>query len=371
MMPVTQDPPTDNVLPFPQADAMPVRHYTKLWHEYTDEAMYYLSGAAFKVLIFLLRHTEGFQQAQQRLTLVQMSEGVDLRSGAHLKGTGLARKTVILALRELERAHMIDSDATLKGRTAARHYWLPPCEQWDMAALAEADVPATSNKMLPTGATGHILCPASHKMTPRTGNKMTPPKKDRVKYTSERQNPFPDGNEGAADASAVPAVHHVTRDAPTPDAQPQASLVTQRGSPAPRAAAAKPRQPTPTAQPKAPAPRPVNPLWDALWALFPNHRPVTRPERSNWGKIVKDLKEAGAIPAEMRRRLGNYLARYGPDMATPNALVTHWSESDKPPQEPRGERGARGAGPVTPPTRSKLPAASNDWANEYRDQERG
>ncbi len=87
-------------------------------------------------------------------------------------------------------------------------------------------------------------------------------------------------------------------------------------------------------------PRPVNPWWDALWELFPHHRPVTRPECGNWGKIVRDLKAVHATPDEMRRRHANYLARYGLDMLTPNALVTHWSESAQPPPASRGKRGA-------------------------------
>lgn len=81
--------------------------------------------------------------------------------------------------------------------------------------------------------------------------------------------------------------------------------------------------PTPAARP--PKARSVNPLWDALVVAL-SYEPTTRPARSNWGKAVKDLTEAGATPDEIALRAGRIVTRWGREYLTINALVTHWSE---------------------------------------------
>lgn len=90
-----------------------------------------------------------------------------------------------------------------------------------------------------------------------------------------------------------------------------------------------------------------NPIWDALVEIFGDAQ-KTAPERSNWGKCVKNLKAVDATPEEMRVRAARYSAKYGRDRLTPNALVSHWSEFASDP--PRGT--------ASPPSQPRAMAAN-------------
>jgi len=70
--------------------------------------------------------------------------------------------------------------------------------------------------------------------------------------------------------------------------------------------------------------RPVNPIWDALCEVF--YQPATKAERSNFGKIVRELTEVGATPDDIRQRMRQHQKAQNHWDMTPNALVTHWSE---------------------------------------------
>jgi len=62
-----------------------------------------LSGAEFKVLWYILRHTYGWQKNFDKLSITQISEGITKKDGTILdKGTGLSRRWVIKSLRSLE-----------------------------------------------------------------------------------------------------------------------------------------------------------------------------------------------------------------------------------------------------------------------------
>lgn len=98
------------------------------------------------------------------------------------------------------------------------------------------------------------------------------------------------------------------------------------------------------ASPSAPVKK-RNPIWDTLVELF-EQEPETKQERSNWGKIVKDLTEAGATADEMRRRASNHAAGVLNKSIswplTPNALNTHWGELARAPR-PLREQAQRNA----------------------------
>lgn len=75
--------------------------------------------------------------------------------------------------------------------------------------------------------------------------------------------------------------------------------------------------------PPAPKPRPRDEIWDALLALFP--APVlTKTQRGAYNAAVKELKQLGATPAEIRRRAERWGHVFPRATLTPNALVKHW-----------------------------------------------
>lgn len=72
-------------------------------------------------------------------------------------------------------------------------------------------------------------------------------------------------------------------------------------------------------------PRAPNPVWDTVVDIWFKDGVATS-LRPKIGKIVRDFKDLGAEPDEIRKRYDNYRARW-PDMAcTPEGLVKHWSQ---------------------------------------------
>lgn len=86
----------------------------------------------------------------------------------------------------------------------------------------------------------------------------------------------------------------------------------------PQKVAQKP-EPTP-----ATIPKPINPLWDVLVEVF--WPPTTKDERSLFGKVVKELREIGATPDDIRERVKQHQRTQSHWDLTPKALVTHWSQ---------------------------------------------
>lgn len=71
--------------------------------------------------------------------------------------------------------------------------------------------------------------------------------------------------------------------------------------------------------PKARTARPSDELWNVLSEVF--GEPRTKTERSMFGRVVKELVEAGATPTEVVRTCAYVTARF--DNASVNA-VTKW-----------------------------------------------
>lgn len=75
-------------------------------------------------------------------------------------------------------------------------------------------------------------------------------------------------------------------------------------------------------RPTHPASVPV--VWDALVAEL-GYEPTTKTERSLVGKCVRELRDAGATPGEIRDRAREYRARFPGIQLTAPAFVKHWS----------------------------------------------
>lgn len=73
--------------------------------------------------------------------------------------------------------------------------------------------------------------------------------------------------------------------------------------------------------------RPGNPHWDALVeSLGTDASALTRTQRSNYGRAVKELKEARASPDEIRVRIARMLRHNQRHFVTVNFVVAHWAE---------------------------------------------
>src|SRR5581483_4590802 len=73
----------------------------------------------------------------------------------------------------------------------------------------------------------------------------------------------------------------------------------QKGEPLARRRTLSHSSKTPPEEPPKPA-HPPNPLWDVLCEVF--YQPTTKNERNNFGAIVRELKEIGATPDDVRAR---------------------------------------------------------------------
>lgn len=79
--------------------------------------------------------------------------------------------------------------------------------------------------------------------------------------------------------------------------------------------------------PAAPV-RKRNEVWDTLSDVF-DFQPVTKTEKSRFGKAVRDLTEHGATEHEIRKRYNNYKANWPNVTCTLEAFVKHWQQHAK------------------------------------------
>jgi phage replication O-like protein O len=81
---------------------------TPIPDEVFDELMGDLTGAELKVLLYICRHTFGFKKESDTISLHQIAEGIVTKDGRVLDhGTGLSKRHVQRALKNLEEKHII------------------------------------------------------------------------------------------------------------------------------------------------------------------------------------------------------------------------------------------------------------------------
>jgi phage replication O-like protein O len=87
-------------------------NYTQVPDELFDDLMTDLSGAELKVLLYIIRRTFGFKKTEDTISLNQMLNGITTKAGEVLdRGTGLSKKTLLMALNTLEAKNIILTDA--------------------------------------------------------------------------------------------------------------------------------------------------------------------------------------------------------------------------------------------------------------------
>lgn len=81
---------------------------TQVPDEFIDHLMPLLTGAEFKVLVYIVRRTFGFKKEADTISIDQMVNGIRKKNGEQLDyGTGLSRPTVVEAIRSLTRKNII------------------------------------------------------------------------------------------------------------------------------------------------------------------------------------------------------------------------------------------------------------------------
>lgn len=109
---------------------------------------------------------------------------------------------------------------------------------------------------------------------------------------------------------------------PTPDPEPEGAT-----APPARVKVSARKSATPSEK-KPPAKRGQNEQWDALVDVL--YQPETKAECSNFGRVARNLREAGATGDEIRRRAENHriMRESGviPWDLTLNAFENHWTE---------------------------------------------
>ncbi len=86
-------------------------NYTMVPDELFDDLLADLSGSEVKALLYIVRRTFGFKRDSDSISINQMLEGITARDGRVLdRGTGLARSTLVTALKSLEERNVIISE---------------------------------------------------------------------------------------------------------------------------------------------------------------------------------------------------------------------------------------------------------------------
>jgi len=86
-------------------------NYTMVPDELFDELLADLNGSELKALLYIVRRTFGFKRDSDSISINQMLEGIRARDGRVLdRGTGLARSTLVAALKSLEARNVIISE---------------------------------------------------------------------------------------------------------------------------------------------------------------------------------------------------------------------------------------------------------------------
>jgi len=104
--------------PFPGFDE-PTSNYSKMPHTMIDSLPQIETLGEMKVILYILRHTWGFQDDQKKITLDEFESGRKLKDGTRMDGgTGLSKPTIMDGLKRAEQHGFIvvETDDSDKAR---------------------------------------------------------------------------------------------------------------------------------------------------------------------------------------------------------------------------------------------------------------
>jgi phage replication O-like protein O len=91
-----------------QSQRLLIPNSTQIPDVLLDHWMAELSGAEFKVLMYIARRTYGFKKDSDTISLSQLLNGITKENGEVLdRGTGLSRSTLVAALKSLQDRNLI------------------------------------------------------------------------------------------------------------------------------------------------------------------------------------------------------------------------------------------------------------------------
>lgn len=132
--------------------------------------------------------------------------------------------------------------------------------------------------------------------------------KQTTKQTPKQSAP-PSSSSSSSNINNIPGVPGLPVEETTPPDVPPTSTVTK----------------SPPSPVVSSAPRPPNPLWDCVVALWFANGPISEAHRSRIGKVCRELRELQASPVEIKARLERCRRKWGPKVeSSPEALIKHW-----------------------------------------------
>ena len=208
--------------------------YTKVPNALCDRWLDKLGKAAFKVIFYAFRRTEGFQKKSDPISLSQFSRGITRNDGEKLDGgTGLCRQSVVTAIHTLEQQKLliVERGKTVYGDHEVNRYTI------DLAVLEQGSEPVPEQPAC-ADVQDRVIAEICADVEASTGPDIT-----------------------SADARGTQPVHHgrVPDTAPTSDGE-QPPL---EGS-APTTAHAEPVDDTAAPVPEATAAQPPDPILEKL-----------------------------------------------------------------------------------------------------------
>lgn len=121
----------------------PKENYSKLPHSFIEQLPRFKSASEIKVVLYILRHTWGFQDTEKRITLDEFERGRKMRDGKRMDGgVGMARGSIRLGLKQAEAHGFIRRESDGKDKARQSYYY----------SLIVRNEPAEGQKLTPRGA---------------------------------------------------------------------------------------------------------------------------------------------------------------------------------------------------------------------------
>jgi hypothetical protein len=149
----------------------PTENWSKLPHQFIDALPLVETLGELKVILYILRHTWGFQDDRKRLTIDEFVKGRKRRDGSRLdNGTGLSTKTVRDGLQRAEYHGFIGVEVDDHDKGRVKH-------TYHLRMIGETFTPQTGKSSPPEGEELHPRGGESTSRSEKDTNRKTPPER--------------------------------------------------------------------------------------------------------------------------------------------------------------------------------------------------
>ena len=102
----------------------PRENWSKLPHEFIDAMPLVETGGEMKVILYILRHTWGYQNDERKITLDEFEHGRKRRDGTRIdRGTGLTRTTIVNGIRRAVKHGFIVVEVDTRDKARTKKYY--------------------------------------------------------------------------------------------------------------------------------------------------------------------------------------------------------------------------------------------------------